>query len=91
MKQTEYRSLHDLNDQQEKVMSFIISWVNEKKTPVPKKEIVKEMTLKGMKPSVIEWSLDVLLSKSYIRRGYTEKYNTTVYVQTRGMYSKGGE
>jgi len=80
-----YRGIHELNEHQTKVMEFIISWVKEEKTPVPKKQIVIKMKEAGLKIDVIEWSLDVLLAKGYIRRGYTMKQNTTTYVQLRGL------
>lgn len=82
---TVYKSLRDINEQQEKIMAFIILWVKEKKTPVPQKEIVLEMKTKGVGLDSVKWSLDVLLAKGYIRRGYTERKNTTVYVQLRGL------
>lgn len=80
-----YRSVSELTEQQSQVMKYIIWWVKNEKTPIPKKEIVKKMKEEGMKVDVINWSLGVLLSKGYIRRGYTAKMNTTVYVQLRNL------
>lgn len=85
VKKTQYRTFSELNEQQQEVMRFIIFWVKTENTPVPKKEIVKAMKKNKMKHDVIEWSLGVLLAKGYIRRGYTQKMNTTVYVQLRWL------
>lgn len=82
---TNYRRITDLSDQQTQVMKFIIWWVRTERTPVPKKEIVKKMKSDGLKVDIINHSLSVLLAKGYIRRGWTEKMNTTVYVQLRGL------
>ena len=80
-----YRAFNELTDQQTEVMKFIIWWVKTENTPVPKKEVVKAMREAKMKVDVINWSLNVLLAKGYIRRGWTERMNTTVYVQLRNL------
>lgn len=82
---TNYRSVNDLSEQQSEVMKFIIEWAKNNKRPVSNAEVVKNMKELGMKADVIKWSLSVLLAKGYIRRGWTEKYNTTVYVQLRNL------
>lgn len=82
---TNYRSINDLSEQQTEVMKFIMEWAKNNKSPVSNSEIVKNMKQQGMKADVIKWSLSVLLAKGYIRRGWTEKYNTTVYVQLRSL------
>lgn len=82
---TKYVNLKDINQQQEDVMRFIIEWVKTVKTPVPKKEVIAGMKLKGVPVDTIEWSLDVLLAKGYVRRAYMQKQNTTAYVQLRTL------
>ena len=80
---THYSILRDINQQQEDVMRFIVEWVKTQKTPVPKKEVVAGLQIKGVPVDTIEWSLGVLLVKGYIRRANTEKQNTVAYVQLR--------
>ena len=82
---TKYVNLKDINQQQEDVMRFIIHWVRTEKTPVPKKEVIAGMRKVGVAVDTIEWSLDVLLAKGYVRRAYTQKQNTTAYVQLRTL------
>jgi len=81
-----YVSRKDITDQQEKVMLFIINWVKTKKTPVPKMQIMKQMVKSGMVSDTVEWSLGVLLAKGYLRRAWTNKQNTTSYVQLRTLW-----
>ena len=71
-----------INDHQMKIMEFIADWVHEKKTPVPLKEIISNMTKKEIKPDITIYSLNILVQKRYIRRAYTIS-NRTEFVQLR--------
>ena len=66
-------------------MQFIIEWVRTKKTPVPKKEIILAMKEQKIGYEAVDSALAILLVKGYVRRAYTEKQNTTAYVQLRGL------
>lgn len=87
MSKTLYKDFKDreISVQQERVMMFIAEWVRIKKTPVPQKEIMLAMRAQGMTVDMIKWALNTLLVKSYIRKAWTEKQNTTAYVQLRGI------
>lgn len=85
MSKHDYKNFSDLSKEQEKVMEFVSIWVHREKTPVPRKEIVIAMKKEGMSEDTVKWSLKVLLAKSYLREGWTDKQNTTTYVQLRGI------
>lgn len=85
MTKTQYKSFSYLSQQQATVMEFINAWTHEKKTPVPQKVIIEEMKSRGISVDAVRYSLEMLLSYGYIRRGWTEKQNTTEYVQLRGI------
>lgn len=87
MSNTIYKDFKDkeISAQQERVMMFIAEWVRTKKTPVPQKEIMLSMREQGMTVDAIKWALNMLLAKAYIRKAWTEKQNTTAYVQLRGI------
>lgn len=85
MSKTAYKNFKEIDGQQEEVMKFIIEWVKVKKTTVPQKEIVLAMKEKGIGLDSVKFALHTLLAKGYIREGYAEKQNTTVYVQLRGI------
>ena len=80
-----YKSFRDISPEQEKIMEFIIQWVKTKKTPVPQREIVENMKKENIHLDSVKWSLNALLAKGYIRKAYTEKLNTTAYIQLRGL------
>lgn len=84
---TLYKDFKDkeISAQQERVMMFIAEWVRTKKTPVPQKEIMLAMKEQGMTVDAIKWALNILLAKHYVRKAWTEKQNTTAYVQLRGV------
>lgn len=87
MSNTIYKDFKDkeISAQQERVMMFIVEWVRTKKVPVPQKEIMLAMRAEGMTVDAIKWALNMLLAKHYIRKAWTEKQNTTAYVQLRGI------
>ena len=85
MTKTQYKNYSYLSQQQSTVMEFINEWTHTKKTPVPQKIIIEAMKEKGMSVDATRYSLEMLLVYGYIRRGWTEKQNTTEYVQLRGV------
>lgn len=85
MPKTVYKNYNELSAQQEIIMQFIIEWVRTKKTPVPKKEIILAMKEQKIGYEAVDSALAILLVKGYVRRAYTEKQNTTAYVQLRGL------
>lgn len=67
-------------------MKCIIELVKTLKRPVPQKMIIEKMKSQGMSIDSIKWALDILLERGFIRRSaYTEKLNTTEYVQIRTL------
>ena len=81
---TLYINLSELGDLQEEVMKVIEEWVHVKKTPVPLKEVIAIMEIKGSKKKSTIYSLSILIKKGYIRRAYTIS-NKTSFVQLRTL------
>ena len=77
-----YTNLSDLNKLQTDIMIFVDLWVHEKKTPVPYKEIITEMTRQGVILPTIIKALGSLLRKKYIRRAVVTS-NKSFFVQLR--------
>lgn len=79
---TAYTNLYDITELQQVIVRYIDYWVHAEKTPVPQKEIVKEMGNRGHKLSTVMASLNGLLRLGYIRRAEPTS-NSTRYVQLR--------
>ena len=84
MPKTFYSEFDEINELQTQIMLYIDDWVHEKKTPVPHKEILKEMTSRKVHTFTTANALMVLLRKGYIRRGYSGS-NRTFYVMLRNV------
>ena len=65
-------------------MKYIDWWVHEKKTTVPRKEIIDNMTKDGIGRETTIKSINVLLKKGYIRRAIVIS-NKSYYVQLRSV------
>lgn len=70
------------NDIQMNIMNFISNWSRNCKTPVPKMEIVQKMESDGFKESTIQYAIDALVRKQYIRKSLAIT-RITHYVQLR--------
>ena len=81
---TKYINLKDINELQENIVKFIDWWVHEKKTIIPRKEIIDKLLSDGNKKPTIINAINVLLKKGYIRRGVGTS-NKTYYVQLRRL------
>lgn len=79
---TVYINLSDLNDFQMNIMKFITLWVHQKKTPVPRSEVIKAMQAKGVGMPTTRNALYSLIGKGYIREAATIS-NKTSYVQLK--------
>jgi len=77
--------MNELSRLQIDVFLFIKKWVNVKKTPVPRKEIILYMESTGMKSYSCISVLKFLIKKGFIRVGYSTKQNTTEYVMIRNI------
>lgn len=80
--ETVYVSLSDINELQTNIMKFVALWVHEKKTPVPRSEIIKSMQLKEVNMPTTRGALYSLIRKGYIREAVTIS-NKTSYVVLR--------
>ena len=67
------------------IMLYVKWWANCQKTPVPQRNIIKNMELQGIKYSSLINALNALLEKGFIRRAYSEKQNRTYYVMIRNI------
>lgn len=77
-----YISLSELNKLQTTIIVFIDTWVHEKKTPVPLKEIIANMEAQNENKNNVIYSLKVLIKKGYIRRSDAIS-NKTYFIQLR--------
>lgn len=75
----------NLDDTQTSIMLFVKEWVKNKNTPIPKHQIMLHLTGNNIKEYIVLHALRMLLKKGYIRVGYSEKANRTVYVMTRNI------
>jgi len=74
----------EINDLQKNIMLFVTDWVKQKKTTVPKQEIIKRMTNDGVKFFTTDNAINALLKKGYIRKSAVPVKNTS-YVMLRGV------
>jgi hypothetical protein len=65
---TVYTNISGLNELQTKIMVYVDWWVHQKKTPIPLKEIIINMTKQGIKEQTTIKATRVLITKGYIRR-----------------------
>lgn len=79
---TKYAEFSEINLLQRNIMLFIDWWVHEEKTPVPQKEVIMAMRIRGTKSFTAINALNSLLKKGYIRRAVVIS-NKTSYVQLR--------
>lgn len=84
MLRTVYTSFSEINALQTEIMKFVGYWVHEKKTPTPRKEIIKNMQLKGVNMPTTRNALYALLRKGYIRESVAIS-NKTTYVALRSI------
>lgn len=84
MSHTVYVDFHEINKLQTDIMIFVSWWVHKKKTPIPYREIIVDMTSKGVKDFTTIKAINVLVKKGYIRRAYISS-NKTYFVQLRGI------
>jgi hypothetical protein len=81
---TEYIPYIEIDRLQQSIMVFINKWVHEEKTPIPLKEIIKNMSRQGIKDFTTIKAINVLLKKGYIRRAITYD-NKSYFVMLRGI------
>lgn len=87
MPDNKWTDLYDVNEFQREIMRFIDYWVITVKTPIPQKEIIKEMKKRGHKEFTSVNALRSLIKKGYVRmadpRAMGKPGNQTFYVQLR--------
>lgn len=82
MTKTTYLNVSEINDLQKKIMLYVQEWIREKKTPVPRQQIVLRMKQENIHGFTTINALDTLMRKGYIRRAVTFS-NKTLFVQIR--------
>ena len=85
MTKTVYTSVGLVSEEQLKILKFINLWVHEKKTPVPYKEIVKEMDKQKVSVRTVEYSVKILVKDGFIRRAQGGGNSKTAFVQLRTL------
>lgn len=81
---TVYTNISELNELQTKIMIYVDWWVHHKKTPIPLKEIIDNMTKQGVKDQTTIKATRALITKGYIRRAVAIS-NKSYFVQIRGI------
>lgn len=84
MSKTKYSDYEEIKGLQLQVMIFVDKWVREQKVPVPRQMIMKAMKEHQIPAVTIEWAINALLRKGFIRRGYSGS-NKTFYVQLKNI------
>lgn len=84
MPKTQYKNLEESDNVETCIMLFVSWWVRTNKTPVPRKEIMIELTKEKTPRGTAEAALYRLIDKGYIRKAFTIS-NKTCYVQLRGV------
>lgn len=74
----------EVNDLQRQILSFMLFWVRNNKTPIPRQEIVASMQEKGIKSFTVTNCLETLLKNGYVRRATTVSRKTS-YVLLRSI------
>ena len=82
MVKTTYINISEINDLQTKIMQFVDVWVHERKTLVPRSEIIKYMEKQGVNFPTVRASLYALLKKGYLRKS-DKISNKTYFIQLR--------
>ena len=77
-------NLKEINKLQYSIMIFVDEWARNEKTPVPRKEIVKNMEKDGVKSFTTINAINSLLKKGFIRRAVMIS-NKSYYVQLRNI------
>jgi len=77
-------SFDETGNVQTVIMQFVSKWVREKRTPVPKQEILAQMETDGIKSVRTINALNSLVNRGYIRRAHVIS-NKAYYVQLRGI------
>lgn len=76
MQKTKYQNLDCHDTVQTKIMLFVAWWVKNKKTTVPRKEIMLELTKEKIGRGTSEAALYALIDKGYIRKAYSGSQET---------------
>lgn len=82
MSKTIYHRISEITDLQIEIMRFVDLWVHEKKTIVPQKEVILQMSQRGVHYKGTVNALNGLMNKGYIRKAYNTG-NRTSYVALR--------
>lgn len=73
-----------MNETQRKAMLFIINWIKEKNTPVPRAKLITHMEKSGVSKFTTDGIIKSLIKKQYIRRG-TVVNRSVCYIQLRSL------
>lgn len=84
MGKTKYSPFEEINQLQKEIMVYIDGWARAEKTPIPRSVIMKEFVARKVPHITVEWAVNALLRKGYIRRAYSGS-NKTFYVQLRNV------
>lgn len=84
MSHSVYFDLKEINALQQLIMEYVNDWVHTQKTPIPQRDVITGMKLKGVKDFTTVNALHVLIKKGYLRRAVTTT-NRTYYVMLRGI------
>jgi hypothetical protein len=68
MQEFSYLSYSDINELQQDIINFMISWAKKKQTPIPLTNIITNMKSRNIKRLTTLNAINSLIYKKYIRR-----------------------
>jgi len=73
-----------INKLQHDIMCVVGYWAKTEKTPIPRKEIMKQMGEQGVKSFTIVNAINSLIKKGYIRKSFVIS-NKTYFTQLKSV------
>lgn len=77
--------MREINTLQRNIILYCKEWAIKENKPIPQKSIILQMKEKGVKSFTALNAINALLTKGYLRRGYSERANVSVYVLIRNV------
>jgi len=81
---TAYTNLSEISELQTAIMRYVAHWARTEKTPIPLRQVIREMENQSINDFTTIKALEVLLKKGYIRRSVMIS-NKTSFVQLRSV------
>lgn len=77
--------MREPNELQTNILLVVRSWADTQKSTIPRSEIIKAMSEKGVKPYTTINAIASLIGKGYLRKSRMIGVNQTFYVLIRNL------